>query len=105
MGNYDFSKCGEEGWGKTGTLLPVVSCCVPGWGDEKRGQAMVSPLFRLVAASASTCARNRSRSAGDGDILLAVEQKRHRRAHLGEVSIHVEELLARVGAIDSQEGS
>jgi hypothetical protein len=83
------------------------------------------PLFRstlrLVArstASASSAATGSTstaateapaacgrRSTGDGDVLHAIQHEGHRRTDVGQVSVHVEEFLAGIGAINPKSGS
>ncbi len=44
-------------------------------------------------------------TAGNGDVLLAIQHERHGRTHLVEMGVHIQKLLAGIGAIDPKVAS
>ena len=57
-----------------------------------------------ASASHHAATRRLRRSAGDRDVLFAVQHERHRRTHLREARGDVHELVAIVGAINDEPG-
>ena len=58
-----------------------------------------------AATWAATSSASSGRTTGNGDVLFAVEHKRHGRPNHVEVSVYVEKLLAGIGTINPKEAS
>ena len=83
---------------------PDSACLVGRTATAGRGRSTAS-AGSAAAATASKSAAAALRTSGNGDVLLAIEHKGHGRTHLVEVGVHVQKLLAGIGAIDPKVAS